>query len=104
MVMDGDICVCSSYYYVASDSPIAFIGITVSNPDYKEDKTDYINSLIKYMLEEMKNKGLRACYYSTDALSEKFIKKYMEPLGFRFSPGFVGACPLTEKDDVDFLI
>ena len=104
MVMEDNTPICCSYYYTTPEAPIAFMGITVSNPDFKEDKSEYVNSLLKHMLREMKEKQLRVCYYSTDNLSEKFLNRYMKPLGFRFTSGYVGACSLTIQDDVDFLI
>ena len=104
MVYDGDTPICCSYYYCIDEVSIALMGITIANPDYKENKSEYIQHLLKYIINDMKEKNLRVCYYSTYAQSEKFVKKYMEPLGFQFSQGFVGACSLTLTDKVEFLV
>ena len=104
MVEDGGIPVVSSHYYAHSECPIAFMGITIANPEYKGNKEEHIKLLLNTMEESMRNEGCVLCYYATDIHSEWFINKYMKPRGFVFSPGFSGAKPLIKEQSVDFIV
>jgi len=104
IVEDKGVPVVASYYYDHPESPIAFLGITISNPEYKGSKTEHINLLLDTLEDSMKKDGCVLCYYATDIHSEKFLDKYMRPRGFIFSPGFSGAKALVDSQDIDFIV
>tara|TARA_B100001094_G_C18194516_1_gene809664 strand:- start:7305 stop:7730 length:426 start_codon:yes stop_codon:yes gene_type:complete len=104
VVYDKDIPVASSYFYKGEGAPIAVLGITISNPDYKLDKTSYINLLLDKIIQEMKHKKCIICYHHTDIHSEKFMQRYMKPRGFVYNKGFSGAVSLVQSANTDFII
>tara|TARA_B100001250_G_C19592890_1_gene697141 strand:+ start:355 stop:780 length:426 start_codon:yes stop_codon:yes gene_type:complete len=104
IVYDGDTPVASSYFSMERSSPCAFLGITISNPEYKGNKTEYVDCLLDAVMNEMKREGCKIAYYYTDIHSEKFLNKYMIPRGFRFEKGFSGAVALDSNYDPDFII
>lgn len=94
----------ANFYFTHTESPVAFMGITVANPEIKSDKSEYVNALLDRVEAEMIESGCTVCCYATDDASKGFLDRYMKPRGFVFAKGYAGAKALDKKQDIDFIV
>ena len=101
---ESEVAVACSWYYYDESCKMVLMGHTVADPLYTESKGLLISNLLDHVIKDMSKKGAAACYYSTVTEAAPFLKKYMEPRGFRFKQGLSGVLPLSKKTNDDYIL